>query len=207
MEEGVCLWCYFKFENLPQFCFKCGMIGHIEMMCNRRRRLIMDDLIDRSHVRLGNRIKHYFSALEAEDARMEVMALEPERREDTNEPSMVTEAGGQEGGQINATLQNNIEAICPAVEAPASCPKEIMEDPIECTNVDVALDVTQGKDGGVACSTISEYPPAGSFDPITKTAVKRPRPNMKGTTARIWMGLLLLWDWAQWTEYREKRKD
>ncbi|KAF4357903.1 hypothetical protein G4B88_027787 [Cannabis sativa] len=43
MEEGVCLWCYFKYENLPCVCYKCGVVGHKESRCRRKRRMIADD--------------------------------------------------------------------------------------------------------------------------------------------------------------------
>ncbi|KAF4361618.1 hypothetical protein F8388_007634 [Cannabis sativa] len=36
MEEGVCLWSYFKYENLPCVCYKCGVVGHEESRCRQR---------------------------------------------------------------------------------------------------------------------------------------------------------------------------
>ncbi|KAF4389469.1 hypothetical protein G4B88_006528 [Cannabis sativa] len=66
MEEGVCLWCYFKYENLPLVCYNCGVIGHDAMRCQRERRMIADDFGKKvpmygPWMRLGARFKDCFS--------------------------------------------------------------------------------------------------------------------------------------------------
>uniref|UniRef100_A0A803PVR0 Reverse transcriptase domain-containing protein n=1 Tax=Cannabis sativa TaxID=3483 RepID=A0A803PVR0_CANSA len=33
--NGEWLWCHFKYESVPTFCFICGIIGHSERYCNR----------------------------------------------------------------------------------------------------------------------------------------------------------------------------
>lgn len=37
--NGKMRWVEFKYENLPLFCFYCGMVGHGERLCERKKRL------------------------------------------------------------------------------------------------------------------------------------------------------------------------
>ncbi|KAF4358426.1 hypothetical protein F8388_018290 [Cannabis sativa] len=66
MEEGVSLWCYFKYENMPCVCYKCGVVGHDEVRCRNKRRMIADDFnktvpMYDLWIRLGSHEKDYFS--------------------------------------------------------------------------------------------------------------------------------------------------
>ncbi|KAF4400200.1 hypothetical protein G4B88_019409 [Cannabis sativa] len=66
MPEGVNLWCYFKYENVPQVCYKCGVIFHEEVLCHREHKMITGDFerdvpMYRPWIQLGSRIKDCFS--------------------------------------------------------------------------------------------------------------------------------------------------
>uniref|UniRef100_A0A803NWY4 Reverse transcriptase n=1 Tax=Cannabis sativa TaxID=3483 RepID=A0A803NWY4_CANSA len=65
-------WAFFKFEQLPVFCFKCSVIGHMEDVCSGRKRVVLVD--DGRSVPLfgpwlrdGSRLENGFALLEVEE--------------------------------------------------------------------------------------------------------------------------------------------
>ncbi|KAM6575827.1 hypothetical protein CsatA_024154 [Cannabis sativa] len=67
-------WAFFKFERLPVFCFKCGVIGHLENMCFGRKRVVLVDdgrsvPLFGPWIRDGSRLENGFALLEVEDIR------------------------------------------------------------------------------------------------------------------------------------------
>ncbi|KAF4376442.1 hypothetical protein G4B88_000130 [Cannabis sativa] len=65
-------WAFFKFEQLPVFCFKCGVIGHMEDVFSGRKRVVLVD--DGRSVPLfgpwlrdGSRLENGFALLEVEE--------------------------------------------------------------------------------------------------------------------------------------------
>uniref|UniRef100_A0A803NV61 Reverse transcriptase domain-containing protein n=1 Tax=Cannabis sativa TaxID=3483 RepID=A0A803NV61_CANSA len=65
-------WAFFKYERLPVFCFKCGVIGHLENMCSGRNRVVLVDdgrsvPLFGPWIRDGSRLENGFALLEVED--------------------------------------------------------------------------------------------------------------------------------------------
>ncbi|KAF4396605.1 hypothetical protein G4B88_028919 [Cannabis sativa] len=107
MEEGVSLWCYFKYENLPIVCYKCGIIGHDQKMCRRERRMITNDFdvtvpMYGAWMRLGSRVMDCFS---------DYAPYERERME-----REVADAQNQEEVRRNALNQQGFEPALLGIE-------------------------------------------------------------------------------------------
>ncbi|KAF4393962.1 hypothetical protein G4B88_025931 [Cannabis sativa] len=69
---GEKVWSYFKYERLPLFCYKCGVIGHSDDLCSARKRMMSLD--DGRSVPLfgpwlwfGSRLENGFAVLNVED--------------------------------------------------------------------------------------------------------------------------------------------
>ncbi|KAF4388115.1 hypothetical protein F8388_014798 [Cannabis sativa] len=147
MEEGVSLWCYFKHENMPSVCYKCGIVGHEELFCRRKRRLIADDFnrtvpMYGPWIRLGSRKKDCFSDYELyEQDRMNREVLEAQNQaearallipgEDNFEPALVgteihlealVEAAAAKGDTGNSMSEGAVVTIPPEEgEAAGEC--------------------------------------------------------------------------------------
>uniref|UniRef100_A0A803QE37 Zinc knuckle CX2CX4HX4C domain-containing protein n=1 Tax=Cannabis sativa TaxID=3483 RepID=A0A803QE37_CANSA len=69
---GEKVWSYFKYERLPLFCYKCGVIGYSDDLCSARKRMMSLD--DGRSVPLfgpwlwfGSRLENGFAVLNVED--------------------------------------------------------------------------------------------------------------------------------------------
>lgn len=43
--ENECVWVDFKYEQVPTFCFYCGLIGHQERLCHRKMEDAREDRV------------------------------------------------------------------------------------------------------------------------------------------------------------------
>ncbi|KAF4375099.1 hypothetical protein F8388_017245 [Cannabis sativa] len=65
------VWSFFKYEKLPIFCFKCGVIGHVETDCSGKKRMVTvqdgrNIPLFGSWLRDGSRLENGFALLEVE---------------------------------------------------------------------------------------------------------------------------------------------
>uniref|UniRef100_A0A803Q5F6 CCHC-type domain-containing protein n=1 Tax=Cannabis sativa TaxID=3483 RepID=A0A803Q5F6_CANSA len=66
------IWSYFKYERLPIFCYKCGVIGHLEDDCSRLKRLVAANNgrsipLFGPWLKDGSRLENGFALLEVEE--------------------------------------------------------------------------------------------------------------------------------------------
>uniref|UniRef100_A0A803NXT4 CCHC-type domain-containing protein n=1 Tax=Cannabis sativa TaxID=3483 RepID=A0A803NXT4_CANSA len=83
------VWSYFKYEKLPIFCFKCGVIGHVDADCSAKKRVVT--------VQDGSRLENDDPALKGMPLSASNEALIPEKGAEVRDGHTRVEKEGMEG--------------------------------------------------------------------------------------------------------------